>query len=92
MANASPKLRLFVACELSHEVLNALGQIQHDLQNAGAEQLRWVRPEGIHLTLKFLGEVEAAQVDGLRASLSAAIRPFTLRLAASCLATKLEYP
>ncbi|MCH7580848.1 MAG: RNA 2',3'-cyclic phosphodiesterase, partial [Chloroflexi bacterium] len=52
MAKASPQIRLFVACELPDEVLNALGQLQDGLERAGAEQLRWVRPEGIHLTLK----------------------------------------
>ena len=56
---ADAQLRLFVACELPDEVLNALSQVQDDLQRAGAEQLRWVRSERIHLTLKFLGNVEA---------------------------------
>ena len=77
---ADAQLRLFVACELPAEVLNALSQVQDDLQRAGAEQLRWVRPEGIHLTLKFLGEIEAALVDGVVASLSAAIQPFAFRV------------
>lgn len=77
---ADAQLRLFIACELPHEVLNALGQVQDDLERAGAEQLRWVRPEGIHLTLKFLGEVEAALVDDVVASLSACIQPFALRM------------
>ena len=85
MADTSPKLRLFVACELSDEVLNALSQLQDGLRRAGAEQLRWVRPEGIHLTLKFLGDVEPARVDDLIESLGEAIQPFTLRLLASIL-------
>lgn len=77
---ADAPLRLFVACKLPDEVLNALSQVQDDLQRAGAEQLRWVRPEGIHLTLKFLGDVEAALVDDVTAALSACIQPFALRL------------
>lgn len=77
---ADAQLRLFVACELPDEVLNALGHLQDGLQRAGAEQLRWVRPEGIHLTLKFLGEVEAALVDKVTASLSACIQPFVFRV------------
>lgn len=83
MADAAPRLRLFVACELPAEVLNALAQIQHDLQRLGAEQLRWVRPEGIHLTLKFLGSVEAALVDDIVTALGACIQPFSLRLRTS---------
>lgn len=79
-------LRLFVACELPDEVRRALSTIQDGLRphlGAGA-RLRWVRPEGIHVTLKFLGNVEASRVGELTAALSAAIEPFdfTLRLAA----------
>ncbi len=77
---ADAQLRLFIACELPDEALNALGQVQDDLQRAGAEQVRWVRPEGIHLTLKFLGNVEAALVDDVIASLSACIQPFVFRM------------
>ena len=80
MTDTSPKLRLFIACELPAEVLNALAQIQDDLQGAGAEQLRWVRPEGIHLTLKFLGDVDRARVDDVITSLQACIQPFTIEL------------
>lgn len=80
---ADAQLRLFIACELPDEVLNALGQVQDDLQRAGAEQLRWVRPEGIHLTLKFLGDVETALVDDVIAALSARIQPFALRVSPS---------
>lgn len=85
MADTSPNLRLFVACELSDEVRNALSQVQDDLERAGAEQLRWVRPEGIHLTLKFLGDVEASLVDDVIEPLSEAIQPFAVRLNASSL-------
>ncbi len=52
------QLRLFVACELPDDVRTALGRVQDDLRRLGAGRLRWVRPEGIHVTLKFLGAVE----------------------------------
>ena len=74
------QLRLFVACELPDEVRRALGGIQEDLRRLGAGRLRWVRPEGIHVTLKFLGEVEAARVEAITAALAAAVEPFELRL------------
>jgi len=74
-------LRLFVACELPQEALDALARLQADLREKGAGRLRWVRPEGIHLTLKFLGAVapEMAQrvTDALAASI---VEPFTLNL------------
>jgi 2'-5' RNA ligase len=51
------ELRLFVACELPPEWLAALRTASRALARSGLGDLRWVRPEGIHLTLKFLGEV-----------------------------------
>ena len=60
-AGDGPHLRLFVAVELPSEWLEALRALQELLRRAfenGAEPrplLRWVRPEGIHVTLKFLG-------------------------------------
>ena len=63
-------LRLFIAIELPGNVLTALNQVQHELQREPAlTRLRWVRPEGIHLTLKFLGDTPEAK----RADIEAAI-------------------
>ncbi len=60
------KHRLFVALNLPESVLNMLGRIQADLrQELNEIPIRWTRIEGIHLTLKFLGDVEAASVNGI---------------------------
>ncbi len=67
---ASDQLRLFVAIELPGEVRDTLGRLQHELQLRGLEQLRWVRPEGIHLTLKFLGDTRAERVPEISAVLA----------------------
>ncbi len=80
MANASSEARLFVACELSDELKHALGALEDDLRRLAVDGLRWVRPEGIHVTLKFLGEVEAARIESITAALTSAIEPFELRL------------
>ena len=81
MANEpSQQLRLFVACELPDEVRRALGRIQEDLRRLGAGRLRWVRPESIHVTLKFLGGVESSRVEGITAALGPAVEAFELRL------------
>ncbi|OGO50270.1 MAG: 2'-5' RNA ligase [Chloroflexi bacterium RBG_16_68_14] len=74
------ELRLFVACELPDDVRQALGRLQDDLRRLGASRLRWVRPEGIHVTLKFLGAVEASRVEKITSALAAAVEPFELRL------------
>ena len=72
-------LRLFVACELPPAVRDALGRLQDELRARGAGRLRWVRPEGIHLTLKFLGEVPAVRRDAVESALAAAVvSPFAL--------------
>ena len=65
-------LRLFVAVELPGEVREALSRLQHDLQCRGLEKLRWVRPEGIHLTLKFLGKTPSERVGAIEAALAEA--------------------
>lgn len=76
----SQQLRLFVACELTDEVKGALVRVRDDLQRLGTERLRWARPEGIHVTLKFLGGVDASKVEAIEAALSSAIEPFELRV------------
>jgi 2'-5' RNA ligase len=63
-------LRLFVAIELPGEVREALSRLQHDLQRRSLERLRWVRPEGIHLTLKFLGAAPHEKVPEIEEALT----------------------
>jgi len=66
-----------VACELPAEAKEALATVQRLLQEQGADGLRWVRPEGIHLTLKFLGEVPARRLEAIERVLAQAVRePF----------------
>ncbi|MCH8993463.1 MAG: RNA 2',3'-cyclic phosphodiesterase [Chloroflexi bacterium] len=74
------QLRLFVACALSADVRDGLRRIQDDLRRLGADRLRWTRPEGIHVTLKFLGDVDEARVEEISSALADAIEPFELRL------------
>jgi len=64
------ELRLFVACELPSEMKAALTALQDALRRQGAPPVRWVRPEGIHLTLKFLGAVPAQRVTDICAALA----------------------
>jgi len=66
--------RLFVAVELPGPALQALEQLQRELQRQVPRGLRWVRPEGIHLTLKFLGETPRERVPAINDALAAAVR------------------
>ena len=63
-------VRTFVAVELPEVVRAELGRSQREMQRLArarnlpiGSSLKWVAPEGIHLTLKFLGEVPEAMVE-----------------------------
>jgi 2'-5' RNA ligase len=77
-------IRAFIAVELTDDLRRALRSMQRQLQTApGASAVRWVAPENIHLTLKFLGNMDAARVTELSAALQTAVAgaaPFTLAL------------
>ncbi|MEE8328986.1 MAG: RNA 2',3'-cyclic phosphodiesterase [Thermodesulfovibrionia bacterium] len=50
-------MRSFIAIELSETVRSALAELQKELKESRAD-IRWIKPENIHLTLKFLGNVD----------------------------------
>jgi len=50
-------MRTFIAIELPKEIKDALSEIQEQLKKSGAD-VKWVLPQNIHLTLKFLGEID----------------------------------
>jgi 2'-5' RNA ligase len=65
--------RLFAALELPPELQHQLAALQNDLKAAAPPRsVRWVRPEGIHLTLKFYGDVAAERLPPLQAGLARA--------------------
>lgn len=78
-------VRTFVAIELTPQLLRRLGALQDRLrQDVPAGLVRWVRPEGIHLTLKFLGEVPAGRVDEIATAMRDACaghKPFSFSIA-----------
>ncbi len=53
----SEKIRAFIAIELNNETQNSLAKIQSELKASGAD-VKWVEPKNIHLTLKFLGDID----------------------------------
>jgi len=56
MVNSEDKNRVFIAIDIDEEVQQRLADIQKKLQKCDAD-VRWVVPENIHLTLRFLGYV-----------------------------------
>jgi len=57
-----PNIRTFIALELPPSVISLLDNVQEDLKSMQL-QAKWVRPENIHLTLKFLGNINPGDID-----------------------------
>lgn len=57
-------MRLFVAMPLPDEIKDYLGGMIDELRPSG-EGVRWVKPENIHLTVRFLGEADEQVVPKL---------------------------
>lgn len=68
-------IRCFVAVELDDPLRRALADVQHRLRGRIEKALgpdsrvQWVRPESVHVTLKFLGDVEESRISDLEAAL-----------------------
>ncbi len=79
------EIRTFIAVELDAAVQRGLSQVQDSLRRElQSSAIRWVNPGGIHLTLKFLGNVPAAQMSQVEAALReacAGFSPFDLTVA-----------
>jgi len=72
------QIRAFIAIELPDSLKDGLTKLQERLQEqAPPRAVRWVRPEGIHLTLKFLGPTPVDQIESLTEALISACAPFS---------------
>ena len=76
-------IRAFLAIQLPDDVTAALGHLADQMARAKVGGLKPVKPENMHLTLKFFGNVTARQVESIIDTVTntvKAVRPFTLRL------------
>jgi 2'-5' RNA ligase len=62
-------VRIFVALDIPEEVRAALDALITRLRPV-SRAVRWTRIEGVHLTLKFIGEVQPEKVEAIKASLA----------------------
>lgn len=69
------KIRAFIAIDLPPHVLGEIKTVTDDLKGK-TKGLKWVRQEGIHLTLKFLGDITPDQADLIGKSLDEATAEF----------------
>ena len=76
-------IRTFIALELPKSVKSSLAQLQDILKQHEQAHVKWVHPDSIHLTLKFLGNVDAGTIPELTDAISEAAggnAPFHLNL------------
>jgi RNA 2',3'-cyclic 3'-phosphodiesterase len=62
-------MRLFVALDVPEETRRALRALMESF-SAICRGARWVRPEGVHVTLKFIGHVGDAELPAIQEQLS----------------------
>ena len=75
-------IRSFIAIELPQPLKSRMDEVQRELCRTEAD-VKWVRPEGIHLTLKFLGSIRRDDVERISQSIAPAIagwEPFEVRV------------
>ena len=61
-------MRAFIAIEVPADIQSELAAIQQDLKSV-TNSARWVAPESIHLTLKFIGETPEHRIPEIDAAL-----------------------
>jgi len=72
-------MRTFVAIDIPDEIRSKIRDLIVILQPA-APQIRWARPEGLHITLKFLGEVSPGKLEKIQATLATVRLPSPIPL------------
>jgi 2'-5' RNA ligase len=69
-------MRLFIAVEIPEEIRKKLFSMREKISEEAAK-IKWVEENNIHMTLKFLGEVDENKVDGIKEALSSVnLEPF----------------
>jgi 2'-5' RNA ligase len=75
------QIRSFIAIGLPEELKRDLTDIELQLQSAGRAPVKWVDPQGIHLTLKFLGNIDVSITGKVTGAIEGAVQgvhPFQL--------------
>jgi len=78
------QVRSFIAIELPQDVKKELYRIEHIMKQGGHTGIKWVNPEGIHITLKFLGNISTTQITAVNEAIKETTQgfpPFRLEIA-----------
>src|SRR6267143_2484533 len=71
-------MRVFIAVDLPNELRKELAELERQLKPL-TDTVKWVAPESIHITLKFIGEVPDKQAEDIDAALTGLTwKPFTV--------------
>jgi 2'-5' RNA ligase len=79
----SEQIRSFIAIELPEEAKEGLARLKKELERNEHKFVKWVEPGGIHLTLKFLGNIPSKRVTEIIEAIKEAaqgISPFHLEI------------
>jgi len=83
VSRSPEQIRSFVAIELSEEAKKGLTRLRKELERDEHRFVKWVAPGGIHLTLKFLGNIPSNRVTEITEGIEKAaqgISPFLLEI------------
>jgi len=75
------QIRSFIAVELPEEIKTRLEQLEAQLKSETQTRVKWVDPNSIHLTLKFLGNIDAGRTGEITRVMEEAVKgipPFRL--------------
>ncbi len=73
----SDTIRTFIAIELPENIISSVLKVQNDIKAYGFKA-RWVRKKNIHITLKFLGNINEAHVEKLGKEILKSAKEYTL--------------
>jgi 2'-5' RNA ligase len=74
-------MRLFIAVELTPEIKDHLYKLQGKIKGFNLGKLLFVPKKNLHLTLKFLGEIDSKDIDNIKNSLKdISVEQFNLKL------------
>ncbi len=69
-------LRLFIAVSLSAKQIDQVAALQNQLKHS-LKGVRWVKQEGMHLTLSFIGETDPEMLDTIKEIMNRVVTPFS---------------
>lgn len=87
-------VRAFIAAQIGDKLREALSGVIDELKKSDP-YVKWIKPENLHVTLKFLGEVEADKIDAIKSemqNIAASDKPFSLSVSGIGVIPNPRYP